>query len=418
MPDFMQPPQQGLRCLWLTRMDPDPPDAGDLTYSFHLLSSLSQAGVQLTVLAMRRAGDRARAASDGGIEWVAVPSESDREIGGRLAVRSLFSHLPNVAAQYYTASFRRALRAQMTRDWDAIVVDNVGMGWVWPEVQVYRRRKPGLVSVFIAHQCEGEVRRGMARNFRGNLVRKIGLSLDAAKVDRLEKKLVRQSDLVSAITAEDLRCFGGLDKTVLLTPGYAGRHVASRAINDATPRRALILGSAIWLAKQMNLSEFMAAADELFYQRQIELWVVGKVAEHLATHHFRATRFLGFVEDLEPIFRSVRIGIVAERTGGGFKLKTLDYIFNRVPIATIRGGIAGLPLTPGVHYLCFESMRELAHGVAAVIDDIERLNSVQQGAYERCATGFDWSERGRTLCDAIQQAVNRQCAAHARRSAL
>ena len=39
-------------------------------------------------------------------------------------------------------------------------------------------------------------------------------------------------------------------------------------------------------------------------------------------------RFLGFVEDLETIFRSVRIGIVAERIGGGFKLKTLDYIFN------------------------------------------------------------------------------------------
>ena len=250
-------------------------------------------------------------------------------------------------------------------------------------------------------------------------MRKIGLSVDAAKADRLEKKLVRQSNLVSAITAEDLRCFGGLDKIVLLTPGYAGRHVACRKIDDATPRRALILGTAIWLAKQMNLIEFIAAADELFYQRQIELWVVGNVADHLqAKNHFRATRFLGFVEDLEPIFRSVRIGIVAERTGGGFKLKTLDYIFNRVPIAAISGGIAGLPLTPGLHYLSFESMRELAQGVAAAIDDIERLNSLQQAAYKKCESGFDWSDRGRTLCDALRQAVKPGCAAHARRSAL
>ena len=141
----------------------------------------------------------------------------------------------------------------------------------------------------------------------------------------------------------------------------------------------------------------------------------GNVADHLqARSHFRATRFLGFVEDLEPIFRSVRVGIVAERTGGGFKLKTLDYIFNRVPIATIRGGIAGLPLTPGLHYLSFASMRELAQGVVAVIDDIQRLNSLQQAAYEKCKSGFDWSARGRTLCSAIQKAVNRQRAAHAR----
>jgi hypothetical protein len=58
-----------------------------------------------------------------------------------------------------------------------------------------------------------------------------------------------------------------------------------------------------------------------------------------------------------------------------------------VPIAAIRGGIAGLPLTPWLHYLSFESMRELAH-------DIERLNSSQQAAYEKCNTGFDWSDRG------------------------
>jgi polysaccharide biosynthesis protein PslH len=148
----------------------------------------------------------------------------------------------------------------------------------------------------------------------------------------------------------------------------------------------------------MNLIEFMAAADELFHQLQIELWVVDNVANYLlAQNHFRATRFLGFVEELEPIFRCVRIGIIAERTGGGFKLNTLEDIFNRVPIATIRGGIAGLPLTPGLHYLSLAFVRELAQGIAAVIDDIQRLNSLQQAAYEKCESGFDWSDRGRIL---------------------
>jgi len=57
--------------------------------------------------------------------------------------------------------------------------------------------------------------------------------------------------------------------------------------------------------------------------------------------------------------------------------------------------MVGLSLTQGLDYLCFESMRELAQGVAAVIDDIERLNSLQQSAYEKCDTAFDWSDRGR-----------------------
>jgi len=242
----------------------------------------------------------------------------------------------------------------------------------------------------------------MARNFCGNVARKIALSIDAAKADRLEKRLIRQSNLVSAITNEDLRCFGSLEKIILLTPGYAGRHVACREITDATPRRALILGSGNWLAKQMNLIEFTAAADEVLHERQIELWVVGNVPNHLRVKdRFRAIRFLGFVEDLEPIFRSVRIGVVAERTGGGFKLKTLDYIFNRVPIAAIRGSIAGLPLTAGLHYLSFASMWELAQGVSDAIDDIERLNNLQEAAYAECRACFDWAERGRALHDAL-----------------
>ena len=237
MHDLTEIGSSPLRCLWLTRVYPVPPDAGDLTYSFHLLSSLSRAGVRLTVLAMRRTGDRVGSASENGIKWVVVPSERDREICGRLAVRSLFSHLPNVATQYNTASFRRALRKQMARDWDAIVVDHLGMGWVWPVVEAYRRQKAGVVSVFIAHNCEGEVRRSVARNFRGNIVRKIALSVDATKADRLEKKLARQSNLVSAITAEDLCRFGDLDKIRVADPRLCGpaRRLPRDRRRDAAP---------------------------------------------------------------------------------------------------------------------------------------------------------------------------------------
>src|SRR5437879_1828164 len=89
MRDFTEIERDPLRCLWLTRMAPVPPDAGDLTYSFHLLTSLSRAGARLTVLAMRRTDNRAGSISNDGIEWVVVPSEGNREIGGRLAVRSL-----------------------------------------------------------------------------------------------------------------------------------------------------------------------------------------------------------------------------------------------------------------------------------------------------------------------------------------
>jgi len=62
-------------------------------------------------------------------------------------------------------------------------------------------------------------------------------------------------------------------------------------------------------------------------------------------------------------------------------------------------------------------MAELAQGVAAAIDDTERLDSMQRAAYEKCNASFDWSDRGRTLYNAIQQAINRQPATHTNRPA-
>jgi len=388
------------------------PDAGDLSYSFHLLTSLGGAGVELTVLTVARSGNCARRAAAEGIEWIVIAPKDDRELRGRLAFMSLFSRLPNVAGRYKSAAFQGELRAQLAREWDAIVVDHLGMGWAWPWVGAYQRRNSGAISVFIAHQCEGDVRWSMARNSTGKVLRKVGLYFDALKAALLERELVRESTLFSAITAEDRDRLGSLPKSVLLTPGYAGRHDGSREINPTTPRRALMFGSALWLAKQMNLIEFIAAADELFWRNQIELWVVGKVPDRLrVSNQHRATRFLGFIEDPEPVFRNVRIGIVAEGTGGGFKLKSLDYIFNRVPIAAIKGAVAGLPLTPGLDYLLFESMPELAQGVALVIDNFERLNGLREAAYAKCSTSFDWAERGQSLRDAIQAAADRHSAA-------
>ena len=161
----------------------------------------------------------------------------------------------------------------------------------------------------------------------------------------------------------------------------------------------------------MNLSAFLEAADPILQHAGIGIDVVGEAPYCFRTAweaRVKATRFHGFVEDLSEFLAARRIGLVVEQTGGGFKLKTLDYIFNRVPIAAISGGVAGLPLVSGLHYLTFESMGELAQGVVTAIDDIERLNSLQRAAYKQCENGFDWSDRGQTLYDAIRRAMNQK----------
>jgi glycosyl transferase family 1 len=416
------PEAQGLRCLWLARAIPLPLNSGDNVYTAQLAQALVAAGASVTFMGLASSAAASLRPVEGferRIEWSIVPGRPNP------TVLALASPLPLVAARYGTRYYAQRLKIMLrARDFDAVILDQYAMAWAIDHIQRSERNGARSLIVYIAHNFETEVSSDIARDFRGNLFRKAALHANARKTANAELSLARGADIIVTLTAEDAKSFAGLSPLsakLVLPPGYNGPRAPDRRIVQATPRRVAIVGAYRWTPKQMNLAAFLEAADPILQSAGIGLDVIGEGPDSFRKAweaRVKATRFHGFVDNLGEFLAARRMGLVVEQTGGGFKLKTLDYIFNRVPIAAIRGSIAGLPLTQGLHYLSFESMRELAQGVAAVIDEIERLNSLQQAAYEKCNTGFDWGDRGRTLCNAIRQAVNRKRAGHARRSAL
>jgi glycosyltransferase involved in cell wall biosynthesis len=191
---------------------------------------------------------------------------------------------------------------------------------------------------------------------------------------------------------------------LVLPPGYQGRRLKQRRITGEVPRRAIVVGSFEWVAKQMNLQEFLRPADPIFASAGAELEVVGAgdpaFFESLRGS-LKATRLVGRVESITPHLDAARIAVVAERLGGGFKLKVLDYVFNRLPVAALDGSVAGTPLTPDDTMLTFESHGPLAEGVAKAIDDLDLLNRLQTRAYEACSRRFNWEDRGQQLAASI-----------------
>jgi polysaccharide biosynthesis protein PslH len=118
----------------------------------------------------------------------------------------------------------------------------------------------------------------------------------------------------------------------------------------ATPRLVVIVGAYRWTPKELNLSAFFEATDLILQNAGVGVDIVGEVPDSLRKaweSRVKATRFHGFVENLGEFLAARRMGLVVEQTGGRFKLKTLDYIFNRMPITAIKGSIAGLPLDAG-----------------------------------------------------------------------
>jgi len=382
-----------MRCLWVSGDVPHPPTHGKFVYSAALSEALAGAGVEVVGVGLANDADRCAPAT--AVTWNAVAATRR----GRLA--SVASRLPSMT--FATTPLRDRVRSLLASShWDAVVVDHLETGWVADLVPA-----GGPPVVYIAHNHESSVRRAVAAQSDDRMDRRAALRLDAEKAGRLEARLVRRAALVVAITESDAARFAANAlgaSIIVLTPGYQRDARTARTIDAETPRQATIVTSLDWHVKQANLAAFVGVADPIFAAAGVTLAVAGAAPPELAARIARstdATTLLGRVEDLQELLAETRVGIVAEPLGGGFKLKVLDYVFNRVPIAALDGSIEGMPLQPGSDLLVFDDARALAEGVVAAIDDAERLNALQDHAFEQCRGGFDWTSRGEQFAHAL-----------------
>ena len=401
-----------MRCLWIARYIPYPLDEGAKIYSAKLAESLGESGVSVRFLGFGDTSAVPHAAAH--VEWLALPGNK------RGKAFAVCSALPVAAAIDGTRAYRALLDAQLRETWDAVVLDGYGAGWALERCLGYRdevrERRPVLVHV--SHNHEEILWRALAGEGRGSALKRLALRRNASKVGVLERRIVRNVDLLTTITEEDRRSLGaGLDeeRTLTLTPGYTGWIARERRITAATPRRVIIMGSFRWVVKQENLARFVEIADPVFGEHGIELDIAGEVPQELIATlraRCRATSFHGFVTDAAPLLARARIGVVPEAIGGGFKLKFLDYIFARVPVATLSQAAAGLPEELRRTMLSNDSLTGLVHDMVALVDRPDELNRMQERAFAQGKEQFNWSVRGERFRRAIAGVQQRWAGLH------
>lgn len=394
-----------MKLLWLTLADPDPPTNGQFLYSAGLIQATASAGAEIEVVGF----DRPEASHRDGhrserIAWsLAAHRPRSRWLG-------LIAHAPYFSFRTMTSDMRHRVSAAIVRaDWDAIVFDSLALGWALP---IILRRHPNATArprlIYIAHNHETTIARLFARDETRALHRLVKRT-DAFRTARQERAVVDAADLITSNTPEDCGRFDAMRSgggTMFLPPGYSGPRADARKITAALPRRAVIVGSFDWPTKRESLEAFLAVADRQFAAAGIELLVVGNAeASYLARlrRTVTATRLTGRVDDIRPYLRDVRLALVPDRLGG-FKLKTLDYVFNRLPILAIAAAAPGLPLTHGESILLADDPAALARLVLDTIDNVEQLDRIQENAYRACEDRFDWSAIGGQLLRGIQQA--------------
>lgn len=384
------------RCLWLARGLPFPLTAGDRIYSAKLAGALAGAGMEVTFAGF--AGD-APAAPVPGVAWHTVPG------GPRGQIAALASPMPLVAGRHNVPAYRAEVaRLAASRAWEAVVVDHYGMGWALRQRAAFAQGTPRFV--FVTHDHEESVTGMQWRDRTAGPLKRAYLLQNHLKTRLLERWTARQCDLVTTITEADAALFRAVapgPRVIPLVPGYDGPRAAERPVSAA--RAVVLFGSYRWSAKQANLRIFLDRADPVLGAAGIEIRVVGDMPEDLRRDlagRYPATRFVGFVDDPAPHLADARMAVLAEPIGGGFKMKLLEYVFHRVPVAALEVCASGLPPAVSDAMLIAPDLDSLLARVIGTIDDDAALTGLQRRAFGAASGAFDWADRGRALLAAIR----------------
>ena len=397
------PPAGGrrLRGLWLARELPFPLDSGDHIYTAHLVRALADAGCDLRYVGFGY--EDGTPPADWPLEFQRIPGAP------RSKWLSLFSLQPLVTAGHATPAYRAEVERLAREDWDFVAFDQYAMVWAIELLRRARGKAQRPVLLKIAHDHEASLSKLLWQRFEGSAFKRAVLWQNHLKIRAAERRAARQVDLLATITAEDAAHFAKDapgTPSVVLTPGYCGPVVEQAAPRATLERRVVLVGSFRWLVKQQNLQAFLAVADPLFARHGITLDVVGSMPEALAAalrSKLRATVLHGFVDDTRPLLAGARIAVVPEAIGGGFKLKFLDYLFGRVPIASLTQATAGLSEALKQQMICRRELPGLALAIVEAIDQTDRLDAMQAKAHEIAHRQFRWEDRGQALLAALRE---------------
>jgi polysaccharide biosynthesis protein PslH len=298
---------------------------------------------------------------------------------------------PYLIAKFDSAAMRARVR-QHLRDggYDVVYLGYIGMVAYMSDV---RELAPRAGIILEQHNVEWQIFERLAASMRPPL--REAVRLEAYALRRFERRSLRRADSVVAISdadAEGLRGLAGID-SVVVRP-----FIESSAPRVETVRAPSLgyIGHLRWQPNVIGLDWFCREVWPLIRQRLPEatLTIAGTGLAKRPDGTLDVPRewvkpgitTVGFVEDLEDVYRST-IGMVAPVVGGsGVRMKLLETMSAGMPTVTTADGAAGLGVSHGREVLIADAPVDFADCVLQMLGDAALRERLRAGGYEFIAS--------------------------------
>jgi len=195
---------------------------------------------------------------------------------------------------------------------------------------------------------------------------------EARRYREIELRLARASNLVWCNSNGDKEAVASEAPEVRIEVIPTIHPLHTRGKSFAEREHLLFLGNLAHRPNADAVHHFMRDIFPLVKHAlpEIKLYVVGdNVTPEIAAYASADVEVLGYVPDVEPLFRNCRLMVVPLRYGAGVKGKLGESLSYGLPVVTTSTGAEGFGLTGGVEALIADEPQEFA---AAVVRAYER----------------------------------------------
>ena len=346
-----------MHILQLCPRVPFPPHDGGAIAMYGVAAGLVWAGHRVTLLAINTPKHRqpADALAHLGPTVRLVTVEVDTDISAAKALKNLlFSRQPyNVERFISPAVGEKLLEILRTEAIDIVQMEGTFVAWYVELLGRQHRanfRVPPLV--LRAHNVEFTIWQMLAHREK-NPLKRLFLRTMAARLEKFERRYLRQFDAVVAITEADaqrLRALQCPEPVVFIPAGVDLARCQPDPAIRAQPRTLFIIGSLDWLPNQEGVEWLLREVWPTFHTEMpdVELHIAGRNAPaHLLVSRPDNVFMHGFVESAPAFMQQFELMLVPLLSGGGMRVKIIEGMALGKAILSTTLGAEGITVRNG-----------------------------------------------------------------------
>ena len=357
-----------MHILQLCPRVPFPPHDGGAIAMYDVAAGLVRAGHRVTLLAINTPKHRqpADALAHLGPNMRLVTVEVDTDISASRALKNyLFSRQPYNVERFISPLVAEKLM-ELLRVGDVDVVQMEGTFVAWYAEELGRQHRQDFQVpplVLRAHNIENTIWHKLAR-WEKNPLKRLLLRTMATRLEKFERRYLRQFDAVAAITeadAERLRALHCPEPVVFIPAGVELGRVQPDLAIQPKPRTLFMIGSLDWLPNQEGVDWLLREVWPAFHAEfpEVELHIAGRNAPaHLLNLKADNVFMHGFVESAPAFMQQYGLMLVPLLSGGGMRVKIIEGMALGKAILSTKLGAEGIAVRNGHDIIVRDSPAE------------------------------------------------------------